>query len=761
MSSGNSLTTPWLAPVILTMLSAQALCVDWSYCPKTGHDTWPPQVEAPSFEPQDGTEFRVSLPVVLGTPTEGATIRYTTNGDDPTESTGTLYDALVPVSGTVTIKAIACKDGMSCSEVVEATYTRLPMPSLLGDTNADHTVNALDLLTMGRCWNAHAESANWNAACDFNGDNCINAIDLLSMARNWGKSLQPLEVIAVGNPGNPPDATGYGSVDYTYHIGKYEITAGQYCEFLNAVAATDTYGLYSEDMWTHDYGCKIQRSGSEGSYIYSVASDWADRPVNCVSWGDAARYCNWLTNGRPTGLQNLTTTEDGSYYLNGATSDAALLAVTREPGARYVIPSEDEWYKAAYHKNDGATGNYWVYPTSSDSGPGRDMDETSKPGNNANYYDNGLLIGSPYYRTLVGEFELSDSPYGTFDQAGNLWEWNEAVVDGTHRGLRGGCFHNHGADKMVASHRHGNTPAYEDPVCGLRIARLDEQEFVTVGNPGNPPDATGYGSVDYVYLIGKYEITAGQYCEFLNAVAATDTYGLYSESMWTDEYGCKIQRSGSAGNYIYSVAIERFDRPVNYVSWGDAARFCNWLTNGKPTGAQNLSTTEDGSYYLNGATSYGALVAVTRKAGARYVIPTEDEWYKAAYHKNDGATGNYWIYPTGSDSAPGFIGDGESITNPDPGNYATYNGDGGTHGIGSPYYRTEVGEHENSAAPYGTYDQGGNVWEWNETAVTSSYRGLRGGSFDDFDYNLRASRRHYYYPTFEGYSSGFRVSEVP
>jgi len=287
-------------------------------------------------------------------------------------------------------------------------------------------------------------------------------------------------------------------------------------------------------------------------------------------------------------------------------------------------------------------------------------------------------------------------------------------------------------------------------------------ETVPVGNPGNANGTHGYGAVDYAYNLGKYEVTAGQYCEFLNAVAKTDTYGLYNTFMSSGPYrcGCKIQRSGSPGSYTYSVAGDYANRPVNYVSWGDAARFANWLHNGQPTGPQGLGTTEDGAYYLNGATRYVALMAVSRKADWKWAIPTENEWYKAAYHKNDGVTGNYFGYPTSSDSMPGHIGDGESITDPDPGNYATHNGDGGTDGIGPPYYRTEVGEHENSDSPYGTFDQGGNVWEWNEAIVSLLYRGLRSGSFIYYGDVLHASKRDYFHPDFEDRYIGFRVSEV-
>ncbi|MBM4090418.1 MAG: formylglycine-generating enzyme family protein [Planctomycetes bacterium] len=135
--------------------------------------------------------------------------------------------------------------------------------------------------------------------------------------------------------------------------------------------------------------------------------------------------------------------------------------------------------------------------------------------------------------------------------------------------------------------------------------------------------------VNPVYAIGKYEGTAGQHTPFLNAVAATDTYGLYNTSM-TDTRGCQIVRSGSSGSYTYSVAADRANRPVNYVSFWDAARFVNWLHNGQGNG-----DTESGVYVNVGNQS-----AFTRSADAEYRIPTENEWYKAAYHKDDGVTGN-------------------------------------------------------------------------------------------------------------------------
>ena len=297
------------------------------------------------------------------------------------------------------------------------------------------------------------------------------------------------------------------------------------------------------------------------------------------------------------------------------------------------------------------------------------------------------------------------------------------------------------------------------------FATTMDMPFMTVGNPGNAGDTevmledgtTGYGAVDYVYHMGKFEVTAGQYTEFLNAVADTDAYGLYSEYMSGNPWdlGCGIQRSGSAGAYTYSVATEWEDRAVSWVNWGDAARFANWLTNGMPTGAQDLTTTEDGSYFLNGATGHAELLTVTRKADARYVIPSEDEWYKAAYHKNDGVTGNYFDYPTSSDSVPS-----NDLTDPDPGNNANFYLGSGDWTIGSPYYRTEAGEFENSDSPYGTYDMGGNLFEWSEGILLGASRVLRGGAFYNVPEYLHASF-HYYYATQEHWNRGFRVAEVP
>jgi formylglycine-generating enzyme len=313
----------------------------------------------------------------------------------------------------------------------------------------------------------------------------VASADVLHMP----SGLTNLELVTVGNPGNAGEWSGgsyggygpdriCGAVGYNYQIGKYEITAGQYTEFLNAKAKSDPYRLYSTNMANPDnyvWGCNIQRLGNDGSYAYSVASDWVNRPVNYVSFWDAARFTNWLNNGQGNG-----DTETGAYTLNSYNGYDGR-AIARNAGAQWFLPSLDEWYKAAYHKNDGVTGNYWDYPTKSDTPPGRDMSETTNPGNNANYYvdSNSCPIDSgKYYTTIAGQFGLSDSPYGTFDQGGNVWEWNEAIVEEgvgyAWRGLRGGSF-DYWSYYFAASAcgRYGCPP---DESCdiGFRVASVPE-----------------------------------------------------------------------------------------------------------------------------------------------------------------------------------------------------------------------------------------------------------------------------------------------
>ena len=271
---------------------------------------------------------------------------------------------------------------------------------------------------------------------------------------------------------------------------------------------------------------------------------------------------------------------------------------------------------------------------------------------------------------------------------------------------------------------------------------------VPVGNPGNAPDTMGFGEVDYNYNIGEYDVTSSQYTAFLNAVAATDTYGVYNSDMAGTTSGSPgIIQSGSLGSYAYSVAAGRGNYPMTDVTFWDACRFANWLDNGQPTGAEGTGTTETGTYTLT-TTAIGNNT-VTRNAGATWAVTSENEWYKAAYYTPLGGTGNsnlnYWLYPTQSNTI--------SLSQA---NYDTE----AANGPGSGTDTTPVGSYAYPSY-YGTYDQGGDVWQWNESEIFSTFRDVRGGSFVHGSVDMQSGFDDESTPAFDYYYVGFRVSEVP
>lgn len=289
----------------------------------------------------------------------------------------------------------------------------------------------------------------------------------------------------VGNAGNTADYTTYGAVSYSYRIGKYEVTNDQYARFLNAVADTDTYSLYNTSMGSDARG-GITRSGSSGTYTYAVKANMGDKPVIFTSWYDAVRFCNWLHNGQRTGAQDATTTESGAYTLTGATTIAAGTDPThgangRNSGASFWLPSENEWYKAAYHDPVNAdadangTTDYWLYPTKSDSAPTvATTDATGNINNDtvniANYLSGAVWNGQTGNLTSVGSGGTgSESYYGAADLGGNVWEWNEQIIAGNQRGVRG-CSWIETNGSMLPSNRGQLAPDTESVYFGMRVA---------------------------------------------------------------------------------------------------------------------------------------------------------------------------------------------------------------------------------------------------------------------------------------------------
>ena len=219
---------------------------------------------------------------------------------------------------------------------------------------------------------------------------------------------------------------------------------------------------------TSYYGCGITQSGVSGHYTYSCGDP--NLPVTYVSYWGSCRFANWLDNGQPTGSEGNGTTETGAYTLNGYNGEDGP-TIQRNAGATWAVTSQNEWYKAAYYKGGGTNAGYWTYATQSNTAPSA-TSPTAAP-NSANYYP-----GGPFHTTDVGAYTGSASAYGTFDQNGNVYDWNEAIVSQgsgyAFREARGGSFNEDGSGALKSSptYDYGGYPAGDGDYIGFRVVEL-------------------------------------------------------------------------------------------------------------------------------------------------------------------------------------------------------------------------------------------------------------------------------------------------
>ncbi len=240
-----------------------------------------------------------------------------------------------------------------------------------------------------------------------------------------------LRWVRVDDPGNPPDtdhfgAGAFGSVDRPFRIAHRKVNHQEYAAFLNAVASqTDPHALYHASM-------KIERQGVLGAYTYRIRDEGArHRPITHVGWTDALRYCNWLHHGKPVGPQDQSTTEDGAYKMSEISPRAV-----RQAGAKFFLPTIDEWYKAAYY--DPSSASYRLFP----------------------------LPDQPYGNH--GWKHFNRSHYGMLETEDALWEWTESSVGRSFRGIRSDSWFQ-GNNRQAAGHFYSN-PDIELAITGFRVA---------------------------------------------------------------------------------------------------------------------------------------------------------------------------------------------------------------------------------------------------------------------------------------------------
>jgi formylglycine-generating enzyme required for sulfatase activity len=288
---------------------------------------------------------------------------------------------------------------------------------------------------------------------------------------------EPIVWVTVGDPGNAADTApaGYGSVADAFQIMKFEFTNQQYTDFLNSVDASGTNpnSIYNTSMGSDARGGISFTSGSASGSKYAAKSNMGDKPVNYVSWFDAARVSNWLFNGA-TGTSS---TETGAYSLNNATSGNAP-AVNN--GATFYVPTQDQWYKAAYYKGGGTNAGYWDYATQSDTAPTAVTAGTTgigSAGNTGNFANSNSAADWNSQNGNVTTVGTNGGPnaYGAFDMSGNMMEWNDLdglASSGSFRGQRSGDYTSPSPFVLSSSYNGTRDPSYEDDIFGFRLAAV-------------------------------------------------------------------------------------------------------------------------------------------------------------------------------------------------------------------------------------------------------------------------------------------------
>jgi sulfatase modifying factor 1 len=432
---------------------------------------------AESGAPADGNyDFQFNL---FGTEAGGAALTIgLTNTSVPVSNgvfTALLDFGIVPSANTTWIEIAVRRAGQAVPfTTLNPRQPLTPVPYSIHTLRAESLVGPLPesqlptnvaRLTGNQIFTANIDVQGTLRAGTFTGDGtALSNVAASALSARLAQRLWRVFIpfVAITNAGNTPDTTGKGAVPYAFRIGKFEISNHQYTTFLNAIAADDAHMVYVTNMTT-DVNGGIVRSGVPGEYIYTVKPGFEHLPAVWVTFFSAVRFCNWLHHGQPSGVQDASTTEDGAYAIT-ATAELAN-TIARNPQARFWLPSDDEWYKAAYHHPaavGGPSGDYWQFPTRSDEVPFSEL----PPGgsNSANACCETGRQGTP-----VGAYRNATSYYGAYDLAGNVQEWTEEIIFVTNRRLRGGSFIYNELYSQSADFEF-DTPDYTDSAIGFRVA---------------------------------------------------------------------------------------------------------------------------------------------------------------------------------------------------------------------------------------------------------------------------------------------------
>jgi formylglycine-generating enzyme len=249
----------------------------------------------------------------------------------------------------------------------------------------------------------------------------------------WG--IPMATVPGGGDPGGTFGDFTYGTVGYSFAIGKYEVTQQEWFDVMGT--------------WPAWY----------------PASDRGAHPVERVSWFGAATFCNALSQ-----REGLTPVYNESTWAANLQADG------------YRLPTENEWFKAAAWDPNAAVYHTYGFGRNSctvqdanfyQSGDAFESYGGTTP---AGYYDGAHLMGDGVNLT-----HAETNPYGLYDLSGNVWEWShDAWSGGTYdpqtalRTFRGGSWSFGYAASVVATARSTTAPANSSTEIGFRVVRIPE-----------------------------------------------------------------------------------------------------------------------------------------------------------------------------------------------------------------------------------------------------------------------------------------------
>ena len=336
----------------------------------------------------------------------------------------------------------------------------------------------------------------------------------------------------VGNPGNAPDTltmtkgavpdntTGYGSVGYTYQISKYDVTNAQYVQFLNAVdpAGSNTLRVYTTKMSDPNanppglaYTGGIDRNPAAGIGLkYSAKAGQENTPAIWINWASGARFVNWLANSQGSG-----STESGVYDMSVFTGNSYATPPARANGATVFLPSEDEYYKAAYYDpTKSGTGGYWQYGTQSNTAPSSVAPAGTSNSANIGAGTDGQSAGTlastmattgatfdsaVNYLTAVGAYTAATSAYGLYDVEGLVYNWTEGTRTSFGNQLpiyRGGSWrYNEGASGAAYRNVYSGANATSYAWYGFRVASLPATITIDVASGTQTQTQAGYATL--------------------------------------------------------------------------------------------------------------------------------------------------------------------------------------------------------------------------------------------------------------------------